>query len=119
MLEGVRSIVGRGHLVEELGRLQPVEPEPNIVQRDVGERLKQVARDIASDDRRALQDVLVADIEAIDARSENGLHRARNLQARERLDQTVGPALANERLILDEGANRFLEEEWIALGALD
>ena len=55
----------------------------------------------------------------VDARRQHRLHRGRHLDTRERLGQAVGPLAADQHLRFHQGAHTLLQEERVALGALD
>ena len=74
---------------------------------------------LRADDRRGLQQPLLLRRQPVDARRQHRLHRGRHLDRRERLRQAIGAPLADQHLRLHQGADALLQEEGVALGALD
>ena len=56
---------------------------------------------------------------AVDACCQHGLHRGRHLNGRQRLRQPMTPGLTHRHPGLHQGAHALLQEERVALGALD
>ena len=73
---------------------------------------------VASDDGRLLQQVLLGSGQRIDTRSEHRLHRARDLDARERPRKAVVATPAFEHASIDQRSHDLFHKEWISAGAL-
>ena len=119
VLEGVFQLGEEARLVEELGRLQEGESPPQVRLGHVGDGLEKRKRHFRPDHRRGLEQPLFVRWQPIDTGRQHGLHRGRDLDRRERLDLSIGPALADQHLRLDQRADALLEEEGIPLRALD
>ena len=110
MLEAVRGLAGdrRARLAQEELALEQV-VEQRLVVVDVGrEVLERAAPEHPADDRAALQQRLRRGIEVVDASGDERLQRVRH---------AVGRSVA--RAALDEHANRLLDEQRVALGAVE
>ena len=119
VLEGVFQLGKEARLVEELGRLQEGESPPQVRLGHVGDGLEKRKRHLRPDHRRGLEQPLFVRWQPIDTGRQHGLHRDRHLDRRERLDLSIGPALADQHLRLDQRADALLEEEGIPRRALD
>ena len=73
----------------------------DVVLRQPANCVQDVERDILSNDRRLLQQPLPGGGKPVDTRSEHRLHRGRDLDARERLRQTIIAARALEHAGID------------------
>ncbi len=119
MLERVLEDREEARFVQELGSLEIVNAQAQIVVRDFGDGLEQRQRHVLTDDSRALEHPLVPGGEPVDARGEEGLHRRRYLDRFGSPADAVRPAVAVERAGLDQVTDALLQEEGIALRALD
>jgi hypothetical protein len=70
-------------------------------------------------DRRRLEQVLLLRGHAVDASRQNRLHSRRHLNGRQRRRHAIGPRLAHQGPGLHQRPHALLQEEGIALGALD
>ena len=73
----------------------------------------------APDHGRGLKRCLLRVVQEVDPRSEDGLHRIRDLEARGHVIRAPASVSALEHARIDETAEHLLDEERIALGALD
>ena len=119
VLERVLEVGEEARLVQELGGLQVGQRPAQRFLRDVLERLEEGEGHVLADDRGRLEQALLAVGQAIEARGENGLHRRRHLDARWRPRRAVLPPLALERAGLDQRPRALLQEEGVAVRALD
>ena len=101
VLEGVFQLGKEARLVEELGRLQEGESPPQVRLGHVGDGLEQRKGHLRPDHRRGLEQPLFVRWQPIDTGRQHGLHRDRDLDRRERLDLSIGPALADQHPRLD------------------
>jgi len=111
VLEGVFEIREHPRLIDELGGLQVVEPAPERVVRQLGDRLEQRERHVLADDGGDLQEALVLWSQPVDARCQHHLDGGRNLDRLDWLRQPIPAAPPRQRLRLHEGLDGLLEEE--------
>src|SRR5262245_14622825 len=102
MLERVLQIRKQTRLVQELGRLQMREPAPKILFTQIGDGQQQRERHVLADDGGRLEQSLVVQREAVDARRENRLDRRGYLGRRGIAREPVGATATDERSRLDE-----------------
>ena len=119
MLEGVFALREEACLVEELGRLQVCQAAMQDVFGQLGNGLQQRQGHLRADHRGGLQQVFLLGWQAVDARRQDGLHRGRHLNRRQRLGQAVGTRLPYQHPGLHQGAHALLQEEGVAPGARD
>src|SRR5262247_4004201 len=117
MLEGVFKVREDARLVEELGRLEVTQSPTQVVLGRVGNGLQQREGHILPNDRGGLEQTLLLGRQAIDAGSEDGLRRRRDLPRLRGLGYLVRPTLPDEHLGLDKRADALLQEERIPFGA--
>jgi len=58
-------------------------------------------------------------VQAVDARGQDGLHRAGHVDRGQVVRQPVHPSLTRQRTRLDQRADALLDEERVTVGALD
>ena len=119
VLEGVVRLGEQAGLVEELRGLEMGEAAVQGVFGQLGDGLQQGQGDLMANDGRGLQQPLRLGRQPVDARGQDRLHRGRHLDGRQRLRQAVGPRLAHQPLRFHQGVHALLQEERVALGALD
>ena len=73
--------------------------------------------DVVPDDGRLLQEVLVGRRQRVDTRSENCLHRGRDLDTGERPRKAVAAACVLEHAGGDQSPHDLFGEKWIPAGA--
>ncbi len=121
--EGVREAVfevgKEARLEQELRLLEPREPRAQRLLGHLDGGGEQREGHVLADDGGGLQEPLLLRPEAVDAGGDDGLHGGGHLDGGERLDEAELAALAHQHLGLDERPDALLEEERIALGALD
>ncbi len=83
VLERILEVREEPGLVEELRGLQPPDGGVQLVVGKLSNRLEQRKRYVLPDHRRRLQERLVPGRQAVDAGSEHGLHRRRDLDGRQ------------------------------------
>ena len=119
VLEGIFELREKPRLVHEFGRLQPRETALQIVFAACEDSLENGVGNVGADDGGGLQQLFVRGIEPIDARGDDRLHGRRNANRVETAHQAIGAARARKSAGFGERAHAFLEEQRIALGALD
>ena len=70
-----------------------------------------------ANDGGRLEQALLLRWQPIDARRQHRLHRGGDLQARQRLCQPIGPALAHQDAGLHQGVHALFQKEGVALRA--
>ncbi len=111
VLERVLEIRIEPGLVDELGRLQPVEPAAERLVGQLGDRLEQCQRHVLADDRGDLQEALVLRGKPVDAGRQDRLDGGGNLDRLDRLRQPIPASLPHQRLRLHQRPDRLLQEE--------
>src|SRR5439155_11452062 len=101
---------------EELGRREPLERGGELGSGQIDHDAQQLRRHVPPDDRRGLEDVLVALRESIDARREDGLNGLGQGDLLDRGGWCIRAAFAAQRATVDERANDLLDEEGIPAG---
>ena len=119
VLEGVLEVREEARLVEELGGLEVGEAAAERSSDCSAMAWRRREGHVLADDRGGLEEALVLGREPVDARGQDRLRRRRDLKGLGRLRQAIGAALARQRLGLDQRPDALLEEEGVALGALD
>ena len=105
--------------VEELRRLQLGQTAPQLERARFRDGLEEREGHRFSDDRRRLQQVLDGRGQPVDPGSEYGLNGSRNLDRVQGLGEAEGSTGSNDHPGFDERAHALLEEERIALRAVD
>jgi hypothetical protein len=118
VLERVPRVPGGDLLEDELGLLQVMERHGQVGLRQVRQRPEELERHVAADHRRALEQMLLGAREAIDAGGDHALDGGGDMGRRD-TGGPVAPRLADQGAAVDEGADAFLEEEWVAVRPLD
>ena len=118
-LEAVDDVGEQARLVEKPCGLQAYQRPPDALGGNVHDRLEQRLRHVGADHGRRLEQQLLVAGEPIDARGEDGLHGRGHLDRLELAGQPIGPALADERVGLDESPDDLFEEERVAVAPLD
>ena len=111
VLERILEIRKQLRLVEELRGLEIVQASSKRLLRDTRDARQQRIRHVLADHRGGFEELLVLHRQAIDTGRQDRLHALRNLQALNRLRQSIGAALAHERARLDQRADDLLEKE--------
>ena len=119
MAERVLGLGEERRLVEEARALEPIQHRVLRVLGEIRDVAQHGEEHVLADDRRGLQHVLVLRGQPIDARRDQGLHRRGDLEAVHRSRRTVGATLPREEARLHEGPHALLEEERVAVRALD
>ncbi len=119
VLERVLGVGEEASLVQELGRLETGESERDPVLIDAAHALEQGQGYVLPHDGGGLKELLVLGVEAVDAGRENGVDRGRHLEARDGTGEPIRAALARERSRFEQGPDALLQEQWVALGAVD
>ena len=119
VLEGVFQLREQARLIEELRRLQvrqaPLHGRPG----DSAMACRSAAGHLRADDCSRLEELFLLRGQAVDTRRQHRLHGGGHLNARERLGQTIGPALAHQHLGFHQRPHTLFQKEGIALGAGD
>jgi len=87
--------------------------------RDLGDSLEEHQGHLGTDNRGGVQELFLLRWQPVDARRQDGLHGDRHLHGREGAHHAIGPRLAHQGAGLHQRPHAFLQEEGIALGALD
>ena len=119
VLEGVDQLGKQARLVQELGVLEMREAQAERLFRQLRHSLEEGQGHLGADDRRGLEQALLLRGQAVDARRQDGLHRGWYLNGRQGVRQAVGSRLAHQGTGLHQRPHALLQEEGIALGALD
>ena len=119
MLEGVLHLGMERGLEEELGGDECSDGRREIRFGHVHDSPQHRVRQLTAHDRRRLQHRLGALRQPVDPCRENGLDRSGYLGGLHSLHQPVGAGLAGEHTHLCQRAHALLEEERIALRAID
>ena len=119
VLERVLDVGEEVRLVEELAGLKPRQPLLQVSLGETAHRAQQRQGQIAPDHGGALQEPLVLERQVVDPRREDRLHRGRHLDVGDRLGQPASAPRPDQHLLLDQRANALLEEERVALRAVD
>src|SRR6266404_4375974 len=119
MLEGVLEVGEAARFVEKLGRLEVTQPATERLLVLVRDRLEEGKAEVLPDDRGSLEEPFLSGGQAVDARGQNGLHCAGHVDRRQATRQLVGASWARQCARLDQRPDTLLDEERIALGALD
>ena len=98
-------------LINELGRLQVIEPAPKRFVRQLDDCLEQRAGHILADDGGGLEQTFLLRGKPVDARRQYHLDRGRDLDCLDRLRQPISAALPLKRLRLHQRPDRLLQEE--------
>ncbi len=118
MLEGVLDIAHCRLLVDELAELQVVEHSAQIVVGASGDGAHEAQRELLADHSQRLEQIFLIGRQAVDARSENCLHRGRNVQLGQRLGEMRHP-VAHQRPLVEQHLHRLFHEKGVALRLLD
>src|ERR1700688_2790479 len=118
MLENVLSIGEDRLLVDELGRPQIRKHLLQLRLRLVRHFPDQAKRRLPADHRKGLEQFLLLRRKPVDTRGQYALHRRRQTQLRERASN-LHYAIAYQRALVEQRLHHLLDEERIALGALD
>jgi hypothetical protein len=118
-LKGVLEIGEEARLVEELCRLKIAHASANTLLGARRHRLQELKRDILADDGGDLKKALLLGGETVDASRQDGMDGAGDLDVRQWCRQSIRAPLPDQRVRLHQCADALLEEEGIALGALD
>src|SRR6266851_1594490 len=118
VLEDVLDIAGGRLFVDELGKLQIMQHAVQLVFRFSDHPLHQAQRKFSSDHRKRLQQILFSGRQTIDSRGENILHRRRNPQLCQWLDEFEA-SVAYQRPVIQQHYHRLFHEERVALGLFD
>ena len=113
VLEGVFQVREQVGLVEELGRLQMRQTHAQRLVRHLGNGLEQRQGHLCANHRRCLQQAFLLRRQAVDTRRQHRLHRGRHLDSRQGSGQTIGAALPDQHLGLDQRPHAFFQEKWI------
>ena len=120
VLEGVFDVADRRLLVDELAELQIDDQPFELVLRLSRDRPGQAEHELAAEHRQGLQQILLVVVQPVDARGENCLHRGRDPERGERLDEPRSlPFSRCERAFVEQRLHRLLHEEGRAAGRLD
>ena len=119
VLEGVLEVGEEARLVDELGRLKVSQPATERLLVLVRDRLEESEGNVLPDDRGNLEEPLLLGRQAVDARGQDGLHRSGHVDRGQVVRQLVVASLARQRTRLDQRPDALLDEERVALGALD
>src|SRR5260370_11777161 len=119
MLEGVLEVGEAARFVEKLGRLKVTQPATEHLLVLVRDRLEEGKGDVLPDDRGSLEEPFSLGGQAVDARGQNGLYRAGHMDRRQATRQSVGASCARQSARLDQRPDALLDEERVALRALD
>ncbi len=117
--ERVLHVREEADLVQELAGLQQAQVAPHRLLAHVRDLLQERERDVLADHGGGLQEALGLDGQAVDAGGQDRLHGGRHLHLLDFAGEAVVAARAREHLGLGEGVHALLEEERVALGALD
>ena len=104
--------------VEEFGSLQSVEQAAKLGLCQPANRMQEGKCHVVPDYGRLLQQVLSGGGQRVDTRSEDRLHRGRNLGAGERPGKAVAAAYPLEHGSIDQPSHDLFDEERIPAGAL-
>ena len=119
MLEGVDQLGEQARLVQELGVLEMGETQAERLFRQLHHGLEEGQGDLCTHNRCGLEQALLLWGQAVDTRCQDGLHGGWHLQGWEGLCHAIGPGLAHQGSGLHQRPHALLQEEGIALGALD
>ena len=119
VLERVLRLRKEARLVEKFRGLQVRELSAEIRLVPVGDGVKQVERDVLSDDSRRLQQLLLHEREPIDPRGQDCLNRGRHLNRIDGLDETIRPTLTHQGLGLHKSPHALFKKERVTLRPLD
>ena len=119
VLEGVDQLGEQTRLVQELGVLEMREAQAERLFGQLRHGLEEGQRDLRPNDRRGLEQALLLRRQAVDARRQDGLHGGRHLHGRQGVRHAIGPRLAHQHPGLHQRPHALLQEEGIALRALD
>ena len=119
VLERVCPLGEHRRLVEELGCLEVRQPVVQRVLGQLGDRVQERERDILADHGGRLQEALLLGWKPVDASCKHGLDGGGHPDAGQWFRQATVSALAGEDLCLDQRADVLLQEERVAVGALD
>src|SRR5437899_954767 len=111
VLERILEIRIEPGLVEKLGALQAVEPAPERLVGQFGDRLEQRERHVLADYGSDLQESFIFLGQPVDARCQHHVDRGWDLDRLDRSRQLIASALSRQRLRLHQRANRLLQEE--------
>ena len=103
--------------IEKFSSLQIVEQTAKLVVRQPANCVQEGKWDVVSNDGRFLQQVLVGSRQRVNTRSEDCLHRRRDLDSRRRPRKLVAAARALEHAGSDQPSHDLFGEERIPAGA--
>src|SRR5580704_16523575 len=118
MLENELSIGERRLLVDELDRLQIRKHPPQLRLRLGGYFPDQAKRRLPADHREGLEQFLLLRRKPVDTGGQDALYRRRQTQLRERACN-LHYAIAYQCALVEQRLHHLLDEERIAIGALD
>src|ERR1700730_6861507 len=118
MLKNVLSIAEYRLLVDELGRPQIRKHPLQLCLRLGGYFPDQAKRRLPADHREGLEQFLLLRRKPVDTGGQDALHRRRQTQLRERASN-LHCAIAYQRALVEQRLHHLLDEERIALGAVD
>jgi len=119
MFEGVLQVREETGLVQEFRGLQTPESSAELILGSLGNRLEQRNRDVLPHHRRHLEQRLVPGRQPVDAGSQHGLHRGRDVDGGQRPRHPVAAALAEQGPGLDEGPHALFQKEGVPLRPRD
>ena len=119
VLERVLEVGEEARLVDKLGRLKVSQLTTERLLVLVRDSLEESEGKVLPDDRGNLEEPLLIGRQAVDARGQDGLHRAGHVDGGQVARQLVGASRARQRARLDQRSYTLLEEKRIALGSPD
>ncbi len=117
--EVVDRLLGMRSADQEVRALKPRERRQHLRLLAVEHRRDDRGPDLARHGGGRLQHVLVGGQQPVQARGDDAAHRVGQVELVDLDEQAIGPALADQRALLEQRGDAFLDEERIAAGALD